>query len=84
MSNEQKRYKSHIQRLQSEVHLANTAMDKIRRWRGSKSGRAALEERDSTIADLRSLLERHHQELDGTSFRWVELSLMLLAKLCYS
>jgi chromosome segregation ATPase len=27
---EQKRYKSHIQRLQSDVHRANTAMDKMR------------------------------------------------------
>jgi FtsZ-binding cell division protein ZapB len=26
---------------------------------------AALEERDSTISDLRSLLDRHNQELDG-------------------
>jgi FtsZ-binding cell division protein ZapB len=79
-------------RLQSEVHRANNAVDKIsdeairlrsknndlrnersslKRQRESENaeGRTALEERDSTIANLRSLLKRCNQELDGLETR---------------
>ena len=88
--NEQKRNESNIQRLQSEVHRANNAVDKMRdeavrlrsknndlRKNNERSSlerqlesensecRTALEERDSAIANLWSLLERRNQELDG-------------------
>jgi len=88
MFNEQKRYELNIQRLQSDVHRANTSMEKMRteavglrmniqELRDEKTDRqrlfdgaesekqAALEERDSTIADLGSLLDRRRRELDG-------------------
>jgi len=78
MFNEQKRYELNIQRLQSDVHRANTSMEKMRTeavnrrmkiqelrderthrqrlFDGTESeNQAALEERDSTISDLRSL-----------------------------
>jgi phage shock protein A len=87
MFNEQKRYELNIQRLQSDVHQARTASDKMRteavnlrvkiqELRDERADRqrlydgavaenqAALEERDSTIADLRSLLDRRRRELD--------------------
>jgi phage shock protein A len=86
--NEQKRYESHIQRLQSEVYRANSAVEKMRtesvglrvKIQDVRDERAnlqrmhdnaeadnqrAVEERDSTILDLQSLLERRNQELDG-------------------
>ena len=88
--NEQKRNESNFQRLQSEVHRANNAVDKMRdeavrlrsknndlRKNNERSSlerqlesensecRTALEERDSAIANLWSLLERRNQELDG-------------------
>jgi len=76
--NEQKHYESHIQRLQSEVHRANSAVEKMRAetvslriknqdvrderanlQRQFDSAEAdnhwAVEERDSTILDLRSV-----------------------------
>jgi len=82
MFNKQKRYELHIQRLQSDVHRANTSMEKMRTealnlrmkiqelrdegkdrqrlFDGAESeNQAALEERGSTIADLRSLLDHH-------------------------
>jgi predicted RNase H-like nuclease (RuvC/YqgF family) len=88
MFNEQKHSESTTQRLQSEVHRANNAVDKMRDevillWsknsdlREERSGlkrqqendkaenQTAFTERDSTIADLRSLLERCNKELDG-------------------
>ena len=88
MFNEQKRYELNIQRLQSDVHRANSAMEKMRTeavglkmkilelwderndrqrlFDGAESeNQAALEERDSTIADLRSLLDRRRRKLDG-------------------
>jgi hypothetical protein len=78
MFNEQKRYELNIQRLQYDVHRANTSMEKMRTeavnrrmkiqelrderthrqrlFDGTESeNQAALEERDSTISDLRSL-----------------------------
>ncbi len=80
--------RSAIQRLQSDVHRANIAVEKMRteavglrmknqELRDERTNRqrlfdgaeaenqAALEERDLTIADLRSLLDRRNQELDG-------------------
>ena len=80
--------KFNIQRLQSDVHRANSAVEKMRTeivglrmknqelrdertnrqrlFDGAKAdNQAALEERDSIIADLRSLLDRRNQELDG-------------------
>jgi hypothetical protein len=80
---EQKRFESHIQRLTSDVHRANSAADKmrteavnprlkiqdIRDDRGNLQRRfddaeadnqRAVQERDSTIIDLRSLVERHN------------------------
>ena len=88
MFNEQKRYELNIQRLQSDVHRANSSMEKMRTkavglrmkiqelrderndrqrlFDGAESeNQAALKERDSTIADLRSLLDRRRRELDG-------------------
>jgi hypothetical protein len=53
MFNESKRYESDIQRFQSEVHRANNT-----------ESQTALAERDSTVENLRSLLERHNHELD--------------------
>jgi len=87
MFNEQKRYELNIERLQSDVHQARTASDKMRteavnlrmkiqELRDERADRqrlyedavaenqAAFEERDSTIADLRSLLDRRRRELD--------------------
>jgi hypothetical protein len=87
MFNEQKRYELNIQRLQSDVHQARMASDKMRteavnlrvkiqELRDERVDRqrlyddavaenqAALEERDSTISDLRSLLDRRRRELD--------------------
>ena len=77
-----------IQRFQSDVHRANSAVEKMRteivglrmknqELRDERTNRqrlfdgaeadnqASLEERDSIIADLRSLLDRRNQELDG-------------------
>ena len=88
MFNEQKRYESYTQRLQSDVHRTNSAVEKMRteavglrcKNQDLRDERAnlqrqldnaeadnhrAMEERDSTILDLRSLLERRNQELDG-------------------
>ena len=77
MFDEQKRYESHIQKLQSNVHRANTAMDKMRdeavhlRSKNNDlrdddaAGQTVLTDRDFTIEDLRSLLEIRNQELDG-------------------
>jgi len=85
MFNEQKRYESHIQRLQSEVHRSSSfllhylldeprivsaecATQRVNLQRQFDSAEAdnhrAVEERDSTILDLRSLLERRNQELN--------------------
>jgi len=87
MFNEQKRYELNIQRLQSDVHRANTSMEKMRteavnlrmkiqELRDERTDRqrlfdgaeaenqAASEELDSTIADLRSLLDRRRRELN--------------------
>jgi len=80
MFNKHKRHESHIQRLQSEVHRANSAVEKMRTdavglrikiqdvrdervnlQRQFDSAEAdnhrAVNKRDSTILDLRSLLE---------------------------
>jgi hypothetical protein len=89
MFNEQKRYELNRQRLQSDVHQARTASDKMRteavslrmkiqELRDERADRqrlydgavaenqAALEERNSTIAELRSLLDRRRRELTIT------------------
>ena len=88
MFNEQKRYESHIHRLQSDVHRANSVAENMRteavglrcKNQDLRDKRAnlqrpfdnaeadnhrAVEERDSTILNLRSLLERCNQELGG-------------------
>jgi predicted nucleic acid-binding Zn-ribbon protein len=90
MFNEQKRYESHIQRLQSDVHRANSAVEKMRtesmglrcKIQDVRDERAnlqrlfdnaeaynhrAVEERDSTILNLRSLLECRNEELGKSS-----------------
>jgi len=102
MFNEQKRYESHIQRLQSEVHRSSSFLlhylldeprivsaecatrsasirlirmknqdvrdQRVNLQRQFDSAEAdnhrAVEERDSTILDLRSLLERRNRELN--------------------
>jgi chromosome segregation ATPase len=76
MFNEQKRYKSHIQRLQSDVHRANSAVEKMRtkavglrmKNQDVRDERANLQRQfdnaDYTILYLRSLLERRNQELN--------------------
>jgi chromosome segregation ATPase len=69
MFNEQKRYKSHIQRLQSDVHRANSAVEKMRMKnqvvRDEKANlQRQFDNADYTILDLRSLLERRNQELN--------------------
>jgi len=76
---EQKRYKSHIQRLQSDFHRANTAMDKMRdeavRFRSKNDdlrderSRTKQQQEDddagqTVLADRDSLLEIRNQELD--------------------
>jgi predicted RNase H-like nuclease (RuvC/YqgF family) len=94
--NEQKRYKSHIQRLQSDTHRFSNAVDKMRTeavslrskindLRDERSNlerqlefeiadsRAAIAERDSTIADLHSLLERCNQDLDALEQSVIQL-----------
>jgi len=84
MFNEQKRYELNIQRLLSDAHRANSAVEMMRteavglrmknqelrnertdRQRAEADNQATLEERESTIADLRSLLDHRNQELDG-------------------
>ena len=93
MFNEQKRYELNIQRLLSDVHRANSAVEMMRteavglrmknqelrnertdRQRAEADNQATLEERESTIADLRSLLDHRNQELDGLE-QWLPLKL---------
>ena len=73
--NEQKKHETHIQRLQSEVHRANSAVEKMKTEtvslriknqdvRDERANQRAVEERDSTILDLRSLLESRNRELN--------------------
>jgi hypothetical protein len=69
--NEQKRCESQIQRLSSEVHRANQAMDKMRTEAVSlRSKNNDLRDERSkqhwkNIANLRSMLEHRNQELDS-------------------
>ena len=55
MFNEQKRYELNIQRLQSDVHRANTAMEKMRT---EAVGLRMKQHWRHGIADLRSLLDQ--------------------------
>jgi phage shock protein A len=55
MFNEQKRYESNIQRLQSEVYRANSAVDKIR------DGVVRLRSKNNDLHDERSSLKRQQE-----------------------
>ena len=54
MFNEQKRYESHIQRLQSDVHRANSAVEKMRM-------------KNQVVRDERANLQR---QFDSAELQW--------------
>ena len=57
--NEQKRYESHIQRLQSEVHRANSALEKMR------SETVSLRIKNQDVRDERANLQRQFDSAGG-------------------
>jgi len=59
MFDEQKRYKSHIQRLQSDVHRANTAMDKMR------DEAVRLRSKNDDLRDERSHMKQQQEDDDA-------------------
>jgi chromosome segregation ATPase len=59
MFDEQKRYKSHIQRLQSDVHRANTAMDKMR------DEAVRLRSKNDDLRDERSRMKQQQEDDDA-------------------
>ena len=59
MFDEQKRYKSQIQRLQSDVHRANTAMDKMR------DEAVRLRSKSDDLRDERSCMKQQQEDDDA-------------------